>query len=108
MAALRPDKEEEVLSKPHYALVKSDPFTNSNGPHKINALHAYLLHSRDKLLFIAHRVSDTSVYDWPLVQIAYEDTMQLHPNCLQDGFVLVDFYIMHPEDKDYSAIKQQY
>ena len=34
--------------------------------------------------------------------------MQFHPNCLQDGNILVDLYIMHPEEKDYSAINQRY
>ena len=108
MVSLWPYNEEEVTYNPNYALSKSVTFTNSNGPPKINSLHASLLHSRDILFFIACRVSDTSVYEWQLVHIAYEDTMQFHPNCLQDGKMLVDFYIMHPEDKDYSAINQQY
>ena len=82
--------------------------TNSNGPPKINALHASLLHSRDQLLFIARSVSDTSVYEWQLFQISYEDTMQFHTNCFQDGQNLVYLYIMHPEDKDCFAINQQY
>ena len=34
MAALWLDKEEEVLSKPHYALAKSVSLTNSNVPKK--------------------------------------------------------------------------
>ena len=34
--------------------------------------------------------------------------MQFHPNCIQDGPFLVDFYIMHPKDKDYSTTNQQY
>ena len=108
MAELWTDKEEEVPPKPHYALAKSAPLTNSNGPPKVNAFHASLLHSCDRIFFIDHRVSDTSVYEWQLVQIAHKDTMQFHPNCLQDGNVLVDFYMMHTEDKDYSAINQQY
>ena len=108
MAALWPDEEEEVPPKPHYALAKSVSLINSKGPPKINVLHAYLLHSRDQLFFIYNRVLDTSLYEWKLVQIAYEYTMQFHLNCLQDGMFLVDFYIMHPEDKDYSAINQQY
>ena len=89
MAELWPDKEEEVPSNPHYELAKSVPFTNSNGPPKINSLHASLLHSRDQIFFVAHRVSDASVYEWQLVQIAYEDTMLFHPNCLQDGKIWV-------------------
>ena len=43
MSALCLDKEEEVPSKPYYALAKSVPLTNSNGSTKINALHSYLL-----------------------------------------------------------------
>ena len=108
MTALWTDKDEEVTYKPHYALAKSVPLTNSNGPPKINELHASLLHSHDRLLFIAHRVPDTSVYEWQLFQIAYEDTMQFHTNCLQYGKFLVDFYIIHPEDKDYYTINQRY
>ena len=85
MAELWPYKKEEVPSKPHYALAKSVTLTNSKGSPKINVLHASLLHSRDRLFFIDHRVSYTSVYECQLVQIVYEDTMQFHPNCLQDG-----------------------
>ena len=108
MAALWPDKEDEVPSNPHYALAKSVTLTNSNVTLKINSFHASLLHSCDRLFFIAHRVSDTSVNEWQLVQIAYEDTMQFHTNCLQYGNYLVDFYIMHLEAKDYYAINQWY
>ena len=95
-------------SKPHYALAKSVPLTNSNGPPKVNALRAYLLHRHNRLFCIAHRVSDTSVYEWQLFQIAFEDTMKFHPNCLQDGKKSVGFYIINPEYKDYSAINQRY
>ena len=106
MAELWPDEEEEVPPKPHYELTKSVLLTNSNSPPKINALYAYLLHSHDQLFFIDHRVSYTSVYEWQLFQIAYEDTMEFHPNCLQDRMFLVAFFIMHPEENDYYAINQ--
>ena len=69
MAALWPDEEEEVQPKPNYLLAKPVPLKSSNGPPKINASHALLLHSRDRIFLISHRVSYTSVYEWQLVQM---------------------------------------
>ena len=37
------------------------------------------------------------------MSVAYEDSISLHPACLQDGKFLVDYYIAHPQDTSLSA-----
>ena len=42
------------------------------------------------------------------MRIAYDATMKMHPNCVVDGTFLVDFYILHPDDRTYNAPNQRY
>ena len=68
----------------------------------INELHAKLINGHDNLFFVAFED------EWRLVGIAYKDTMSLHPDCLQDGKFLVDFYILHPKDYWFGAPNQRF
>ena len=58
----------------------------------INQLHSKLINGCDNLFFIAFKNK------WRLVGVAYKAIMSLHPDCLQGGTFLVDFYIIHPTD----------
>ena len=46
--------------------------------------------------------------EWHLVRVAFEATLSTHPDGLCDGRFLVDFYILHPEDKSFNAPDQRY
>ena len=46
--------------------------------------------------------------EWSLVRVALAESLSLHPNALQDGKFLVDFYICHPGDIYYNAVNQRY
>ena len=81
---------------------------DARGPPTITELHALLLQSRDRLFFIANCIPCTSVRKWQLVQVAYTDSIAMHPDCLTDGRFLVDFFILHPDDCRYNAVNQRY
>ena len=74
----------------------------------IASLAARIIQSTDKLFFIAHRLPNTTVAEWRLVRVAFQDSVDLHPSCLQDGKFLVEFYIAHTSDVRYNGINQRY
>jgi hypothetical protein len=43
-----------------------------------------------------------------LVQVAFQDSILHFPSALQDGWFLVEFYVVHPSDVWYNATNQQY
>ena len=98
----------EHQMQPTFAMAAAKQRTTGIKPPKLVELHAQLLQSRDCLFFIAHVVPGTSTREWQLIRIAYSDTMAVHPECLHDGKFLVDFYILHHEDKAYDAPNQRY
>jgi hypothetical protein len=61
-------------------------------------LIADIIKSEDKLFFIAYSRPDEQRKEWKLVQLDFERSMQLYPNCLQDGKFIVNFYIQHHND----------
>ena len=71
-------------------------------------LISLLTGSRDRLFFVAFNLPGSEVKEWKLVRIAYDATMKVHPNCVVDGTFLVDFYILHPDDRTYNAPNQRY
>ena len=56
----------------------------------INQFHTKLINGRVNLFFVAFESK------WRLVGVTYKDTMSFHPDCIQDGKVLVDFYPHFP------------
>ena len=94
--------EVEVLA----AAIKPSPNTRSIPiPTELNSL---LVASRDKLFFVAYHLPGSEIKEWQLVRVAFAATMEVHPNCIIDGKFLVDFYILHPDDRSYNAPNQRY
>ena len=75
---------------------------------EIGPLTASILQSDDKLFFVSHRIPGSSSAEWALVRVDLPRTMQAHPQALQDGRFLVEFYTCHPKDKRFNAINQRY
>jgi hypothetical protein len=71
-------------------------------------LHARITQSKDCLFFISYTIPHSNVKEWQLVRVAYSATISANPQYLTDGRFLVDFYILHPEDKSYNAPNQRY
>jgi hypothetical protein len=58
-----------------------------------------IISSDDKLLFIQYRSHpDNQSSEWKLVRINLSLSMDKHPQCLQDGKFIAEFYIVHPSD----------
>ena len=74
----------------------------------IGTLSASLIESDDKLFLIFHASPRSSSREWCLVRVALRKSVLLHPNAMQDGKFLVDFYICHPRDCIFNAINQHY
>ena len=77
-------------------------------PPSIQELHRRLVGSRHCLFFIAFPLPGSDTREWNLVRVVYKASLSANQNCLQDGRFLVDFYILHPEDKTYNATNQRY
>ena len=74
----------------------------------VQNLHRTLISSRHCLFFIAFTLPGSEQREWNLPRVAYQASLSANQNCLHDGRFLVDFYILHPEDKTYNATNQQY
>ena len=70
----------------------------------IGPLTASLMARLNKLFFISHCVPGSGITKWSLVRVTLRDSLRKHPNALQDGRFLVDFYTYHPKDKLFNAI----
>ena len=73
----------------------------------ISTLAASIISSADRLFFISVAVSP-SYKEWRLVRVVLDDSISLHPACLQDGRFLVEFYVRHADDLCYNSINQRY
>ena len=69
----------------------------------IGKLSASLISFDGKLFFISHASLTSSSQELSLGQAGLQ-----HPNALQDGKFLVDFYICHPTDRFFNAVNQCY
>eukprot|EP00956_Cyclotella_meneghiniana_P037713 scaffold143282_cov76-Cyclotella_meneghiniana.AAC.4 len=74
----------------------------------IASLTAAILRSTDRLFFIAFGFGDSATREWRLVRVALDDSISLHPACLQDGRFLVEFYVPHINDVRYNGINTRY
>jgi hypothetical protein len=69
---------------------------------------ADIIRSEDKLFFITHLPPNQSRRKWKLVQLNFPSTMKLHPQCLQDGKFLVQFFIQHFNDASVDLNNKRY
>jgi hypothetical protein len=69
---------------------------------------ADIIRSEDKLFFITHSPANQSRREWKLVQLDFLSTMKLHPQCLQDGKFLVQFFIEHYNDTSVDLRDKRY
>ena len=109
--AMLPDNNEDFvdelfLSIPSMPVASTKP--TSRMPPTIIELHALLMQSKDSLFFIANNIPSTSVSKWQLVQVAYDNSMAIQPNCVFGGRFLVNFYIQHPDNSRYNAVNQRH
>ena len=74
----------------------------------LTELNALLTRSQDRLFFLSLPLPSSTMSEWHLVRVAFEATLSTHPDCLRDGRFLVDFYILHPDDKSFNAPNQRY
>ena len=74
----------------------------------IGTLASAIVRSSDKLFSIAFCSSCPTFPEWCLVCVAFQDSTELHPACLQDGHFLVEFYIVHSSDAHYNGVNQCY
>ena len=77
-------------------------------PPSVQDLHRLIIGSKDCLFFVAFPLPGSDAKEWNLVRVAYDASLSANLNCLSDGRFLVDFYILHPEDKAYNATNQRY
>lgn len=85
---------------------RPEPFTPQQHLHDIGSLASAIVQSSSKLFFISYSIDDSSRQEWRLVRIAFADSISLHPQCLQDGRFLVEFYILHTADLRFNAANQ--
>jgi hypothetical protein len=74
----------------------------------ISTLAANILRSNHKLFFILYSLGNSNHREWQLVCVAFEDSIALHPTCLQDGKFLAEFYIAHSSDTRFNQVNQRY
>jgi hypothetical protein len=83
------------------------PAPQSSSPPTITNLAPRIITSTDKLFFIAYALGEAT-HDWHLVRVVFNDSISLYPSALQDGWFLVEFYVLHPADVRFNATNQQY
>jgi hypothetical protein len=76
--------------------------------HPLNTLTWSIIQSSDKMFFISNSIGQNDACEWRLVRVAFQKSMSAYPSCLQDGHLLLDFYICHPSDSQVNAINQHY
>ena len=84
----------------------SQPIQHS--AHDISTLASAIVQSKDRLFFISYSIDNSSNREWRLVRVCLDDSMSLHPRCLQDGRFLVEFYTLHSADLRFNAVNQRY
>jgi hypothetical protein len=74
----------------------------------VSALNKAILDLTDRLFFVSHSRGNPSIRKWRLVRVALADSTAMSPSCLQDGKLIVEFYILHHEDVRHNATNQRY
>jgi hypothetical protein len=62
-------------------------------------LASRLVASESRLFFISWSRPASRRREWHLVQVQFENSVSLNPDCLQNGKYLVYFFICHPKDR---------
>jgi hypothetical protein len=74
-----------------------------------SSIVADIIRSEDKLFFVAYAQEKSQERkEWKLVRVDFHRLLQQHPTCLQDGRVLVDFFIEHHRDKNLDVCTRRY
>lgn len=75
---------------------------------QLNNLVSATAHGRDKLLLIGYSIPGVAAPEWSVVRVLWESSLSLYLSCLQvqDGHFLVEFFICHPNDTAFNALKQ--
>ena len=73
-----------------------------------DSLNAAMILSDDRLFFVSIPIGTNDVWEWRLVQLLFEQSVDLSPSCMQTGKFLVDFYISHPADWCCNAVNQRF
>lgn len=109
-----PGEQDRLLNSPEldaepimYTGPPPEPPSVSPSLPVIDTLAASILRSTDRLFFINQRTSP-SHGEWRLVRVVLDDSIALHPSCLQDGRFLVEFYVRHTADGRYNNANQRY
>lgn len=71
-------------------------------------LASALVASESRLFFISWSRPTSSRREWHLVQVQFESSVSLNPDCLHNGKYLVNFLICHPKDRDIHPKNQRW
>ena len=69
---------------------------------------ANIIMSDDKLFYIAYAQNKETRREWHLAQVDLENSIKLHPQCLQDGRFLLNFYIQHYKDANLNLTERRF
>ena len=72
----------------------------------LTKLLANLIKSEDKLLFINHEHNNRR--EWNLIQVDLQQTLEKNPDVVSNGKFLVEYFVSHPHDSNYSCINQRF
>ena len=65
-----------------------------------------LILSDDKLFFIRTKINE--IYEWNLIQINLQLSLQENPSCVTSERFIAEFYQSHPKDAKYSHINRRF
>ena len=89
-----------------YQYVSTTTLKSVWGQTMIIMIHAALAHNQDRLFFLAHNMLSVSVYKWHLSCLTFKDMVSVHPNCLQEGKLLVNLYSCCLRNNTHKAANQ--
>ena len=72
----------------------------------LTKLLANLIKSEDKILFINHEHNNRR--EWNLIQVDLQQTLEKNPDVVSNGKFLVEYFVSHPHDSNYSSINQRF
>jgi hypothetical protein len=73
----------------------------------IGMLAMSIIKSADRMFLVADD-ANPNFLEWRLVHVTLEDSMSLHPSCLQDGHFLVNFVIAHTDGVQFKRINKKF
>jgi hypothetical protein len=74
-----------------------------------SSIIADLVRSEDRLFFIAYaKENNQERREWKLARVNFQQSLQQHPHCLQDGRFLMEFFIEHHRDHALDVCYRRY